>query len=1128
LTLLTSNSGRLRSDDLGTASFSVLAVLLLLACTCSVAAMQAYRGSGLVGEAVSLEEAEAELEAFLDSALDEAIGAAVPRAAEDELVSLEEALDAALVPVVLRGAPATAGGWTVAVVEVEGGMAPGPACHGRPAAELVVDLGGRHAPGALRLVVSAAAAGGEWDALAARAASVARDLSCPGGAVAYGAGNILWREAQGRAISGSLDPSLLVPVEGVLAAVEASLASLVRSGAPPAPTAPSVDLGGLVGQSVAGLVERDLGWLDGYLGGVPDVGPVAGLRDRAASGLADVVLEVLEGASVAGLPALDGGNLEEVVAEGLSVLDGLGEDLSCDLLEPLVASWLEETWPQLPGKVLAPLASPLSSLAVAAGGLGVVCARDALLGLGRLGRQLAPTVDATPPSVEGLRVDLEGLYARADWSGVKATDPPDLLSGEGGDVPALGSLPYTSTCRVVVSGEAVVSALAPGASGRGVEACWRVPVDLDWRVGVVTGRPLEGVAYAASATLAGDLASVAGALWEGATGSLGWLASRLRDAAETARAWAVGLLADMRASVMTESAYTLSRALWGIGEALFDNETGDALNGTWDLFVDLFGEDLREALTWELEMMGCRFVVALDPARQQVEVRTARDGLSMNVTVRRLSDPHPPFRAKPVEGYRWGVFGEGRLDAGGRRAVIFLDPLTLERDSVLTLEMAWGAADDGGKVVLEALEARRLKRGWTVSLSEVSGAGRLLSLAGGGLADAGLALHGDLMEEGAARDALRRALKDAWLGAMRGWSVGDLVGDTGRGPDAGTFVGTLMRELHAALVQRGGRLLSEVEVFLEVEFPAPGWPSLRLSLVLKEPLEALLPLATWVRRSLETLVGGAVSGSVEGAGRGLATWIAEHLVVRFELAWAVEPPRWLEAGAGGGAGLPERLGLLVRGEANVAALAALAGSELGEWSASVEVCLRGVPGALLAVVPGMGSPKWRWAEVTLLRGTVREVATSGVLVAQVLYDAAGRDADLEYVELLNGGRHVVDLRGYRLCDDAGRFELRGHMPVLPGDRVLVARNSSALRGRWGTVPDVGRMTLRLANDGDVLSLEDPSGRVLDVVAWEGHLEGWEGLEAAEGRALLRIGGDLRPRCSSAWYVGHADPVGSSW
>jgi hypothetical protein len=151
-----------------------------------------------------------------------------------------------------------------------------------------------------------------------------------------------------------------------------------------------------------------------------------------------------------------------------------------------------------------------------------------------------------------------------------------------------------------------------------------------------------------------------------------------------------------------------------------------------------------------------------------------------------------------------------------------------------------------------------------------------------------------------------------------------------------------------------------------------------------------------------------------------------------------------------------------------------------------------------------------------------------MLVVQVLYDAAGPDADLEYVELLNSGRRMVDLRGFRLRDDSGTFEIRDHLPVLPGDRVLVVRNSSAVRGRWGVAADVGRMGLRLANDGDMLSLEDPGGRVLDVVAWEGHLEGWEGLEAPEGRALLRLEGDDRACCGPAWCVGPAVPRGSSW
>ena len=94
--------------------------------------------------------------------------------------------------------------------------------------------------------------------------------------------------------------------------------------------------------------------------------------------------------------------------------------------------------------------------------------------------------------------------------------------------------------------------------------------------------------------------------------------------------------------------------------------------------------------------------------------------------------------------------------------------------------------------------------------------------------------------------------------------------------------------------------------------------------------------------------------------------------------------------------------------------------------------------------------------------------------------------------------------------------------------MLVARNTSAVRGEWGVQPDVGRMGLRLANDGDEVRLLDPDGRMLDNVAWEGHLAGWEELVAEEGLALVRLEGDPRPCESSAWCVGPPSPRRAGW
>jgi hypothetical protein len=244
--------------------------------------------------------------------------------------------------------------------------------------------------------------------------------------------------------------------------------------------------------------------------------------------------------------------------------------------------------------------------------------------------------------------------------------------------------------------------------------------------------------------------------------------------------------------------------------------------------------------------------------------------------------------------------------------------------------------------------------------------------------------------------------------------------------------------------------------------------------------------------------------------------VAERVLVRFELVWGVDLPEWLfDVGA---SEAPREVGLVVRGQANLASLTALAGRDWGRWEASVEVLLRGVPGALLALVPGMGSPQWKWAEVVLARVVLRDIAQPLLRIHQVLYDAKGRDSDLEFVELVNVDSRVLDLADFVIEDGNGSHRLRGHLPLLPGDHLLVVRNRTAAWQTWGVAPDSWGMGLRLANDGDVVRLVTSEGVCLDQVAWEGYLDGWEGLEAAEGMALLRRDGDLRPSEAGAWTV----------
>jgi hypothetical protein len=1138
----------------------VAAVVLLASFSYSIALMGPV-GPWSQGDpgAPSLEEAEEVVRSYLSDVLDAALGRAIPVAAMAPGVDVSAALDAFVALEVGHGPPSNPGGWDLDLVDVRGGLEataapdqrPGePSGMRTPFVTAVVQLGA-DPPGSsrpIRLVVTVRAPGGEVDGLVVRGASLTEAFKDPHGPVGYMTSGILWQKAQSRAMAGEDGTGSLLTEWDVEEAIRGAVAAIVGGTGMPSLRPPDVDLEVLVRQSVHGMLDRNLGWVLDYVIGLDGMdldlgGPIEALISRVSDMVADVTLAILEISGPEGLPVIRGEDLAHLVSQGIGALGGLrtvlrssgdGDGPAMEVARTAVLKVV----PRLPSALADRVASVLVTAGRAVALLAIECAEDALLAVGLKGRQIAEGGRPLTSGGEDLQVDLDDLVVTTRWSGVKACEPPGLVRGafqaliDGGDIspPGLGSLPYTSVCSVGVEGNATFKASTVGAPGKPLETSWRVPVQLGWDVEVVSGRGMGGVGYVPSATLSGDLARVGDAIL-GALGgvledSVAWLTCRLRDAAEMLAAWAGDLWSDMEESVMTESAYTLSRALWKIGDALIDNRTDKALNATWDLLVDLFGEDLREAFTWRFDLMGSDLVVAIDPLRQQVEVRLSKGWLSLNVTVRRLCEPHPPFRAKPIEGYYWGVFGEARMDLGDRKAVLFADPLTLERGSVLTMELSWGGDDGGGKLTVEALEARKLRKGWGVSLSELAGGARLLSMTGGASADVGLSVHGDLMKKDALKKALRKAVKDAWLATMRGWKVGDLLGRTGRGPDGTVFVEMLLRELHNALVDRAGDLVSEVEVYIELDFPSPGWPDVRLSLVLSEPLEALLPLVVWVRESLTPLANSAVTGSLEGAGTALASWLSEHVRVRFELAWGVKPPEWLTSRTE--VELPAELGLVLRGEVNVAALGAVAGRRLGKWEVSVEVLLRGLPGAVLVVVPGMGSPKWKWAEVTLVRVTVEEVRTPRILISQVLYDARGEDAALEYVELVNAGDRIVDLDGFRLRDDSGTFRLRGHLPVLPGDHLLVARNASAVRELWGVTADLGRMGLRLANDGDMVEVQDPEGVRLDMVAWEGQVEGWEGLETAEGLALVRSEGDLRQWEPGAWEVGRPSPRRSGW
>ncbi len=1144
--------------------------------------------------------------------LDRATWEAVERAARTPGLDVSTTLDACLVAGLAGRFPLTIDGWEAFLLEARGCLEASPdrsAGAGeasgtwRSVGRALFSIAMDGSSDAFRVEVVADGPPVSPNLVAARAEGLLASLRDPAGPIAYSLRASLWNTLQGRALVGGRATDALVTEGEVRAALEGALSSVALGRLTPAPSPPELDLPVLVRQSVEGMLESHLGWIDDYLflgdglrgflsegeGTLVDL-PVdlleglwdleARLRAMAATAVEGIVTGVLEGSMEAAPRPPVAANLSAAVEEGYRWLEGLERVLATrmdseahgtdaggalaraavdglmdaldvpDGLKGIVGSlldWLEGLAGGDGGLVTALAAHATRVLATVAGAtarLGLRAAREALATVGLLGMEVlgaggadaGEAPDGAPFRLTARPVE---LHAGLRWSGSVACEPGRLLGTmvgallDGAEVPsgsAFGSMPYTTSCDVSLAGVVEVEASVPGPAGAWeTVARWVEGLDLAISVPVATGWAVDGVGYLPARTLAGDAVAVARAIYDAAAGAVGRLAHRVGDAGEWVVAQLRGLAGDLVESVLAESAYTMSQALWRIGDSLVKRKLNDAINGTWKLLEHLIGDETRERFTWSFSLFGADVSVGLDPFKHQLVMGVARGAVSVGLTLRRLCEPNPPFRWRPIEGYYWGCFGEAVLDLGDSRAVLELDPLTLEHPSVLTVRAAWGGEGRGPtrELSLEALEGRPVQEEEEVRLSDVLGGGSVLSLHGAaGPVDAGVVVRGSAVGGLNVSSLVVKALKDAWFASVAGHSVGELVEMAQSAPDAGLFLEVLFRELYFSLLERSSSVLTELEAFVEVDPPAPGWPTVRLALVLTDPLELLLPLQMWVAAALAGLVGAAGSGALAGAGSGLATAVAERVVLRFELAWAVDLPEAMRRLAGPAS--PPELGLVVRGQANLATLGAAAGRDWGHWEVLLEVLLRGVPGAALSIVPGMGSPEWPWAEVCLVRVRLRDLEPPRVLVSQVLYDAEGRDLDLEYVELVNAGSRVEDLGGFRIEDGSGSYKLRGHRPLLPGCHLLVVRNRTATRAAWGVEADAWGMGLRLANDGDVVRLVAPDGRVVDEVAWEGYLPGWEGLEADEGLALVRREGEPDASAPDAWYVGQPCPRRSAW
>ncbi len=138
--------------------------------------------------------------------------------------------------------------------------------------------------------------------------------------------------------------------------------------------------------------------------------------------------------------------------------------------------------------------------------------------------------------------------------------------------------------------------------------------------------------------------------------------------------------------------------------------------------------------------------------------------------------------------------------------------------------------------------------------------------------------------------------------------------------------------------------------------------------------------------------------------------------------------------------------------------------------------------------------------------------------------AAPRQAEAEYIEIVNAGGKAIDLAGWTIGDTrrslSGEYALsRKQLLLGPGSWFVIASDSTLLERfvpcDTHLVTIAGTGSLQLNNDADCVVLRDPLGREMDSVAYDAR---WHSpvLTDVAGRSLERISAQLPSSDRGNW------------
>ena len=130
---------------------------------------------------------------------------------------------------------------------------------------------------------------------------------------------------------------------------------------------------------------------------------------------------------------------------------------------------------------------------------------------------------------------------------------------------------------------------------------------------------------------------------------------------------------------------------------------------------------------------------------------------------------------------------------------------------------------------------------------------------------------------------------------------------------------------------------------------------------------------------------------------------------------------------------------------------------------------------------------------------------STIIFTEVFYDNPGDDSKEEWFELYNATNNTIDISDYTIHDNStSYFTIPTGSMIFAGAVLVFAKDNDGFHTLYGFYPDFENIPFGLNNSGgDFLTLKNPIGELVDIVAWENEIPGWN-IEATTGQTLQRI------------------------